>query len=126
MAFDTATARANVDRFLAEERRRIHEAAERLANGQPPLKRSISPITRRRLRNRELARITAAVLADPTATPLRRLRVEAGLTVRELSDRAGIGEATLYRVERREQAPAGDTLAKIAAALGVETDDITE
>jgi transcriptional regulator with XRE-family HTH domain len=58
------------------------------------------------------------------ASTVRRLRRRAGLTQEELSERAGIGRATLARVEAGSVDPAASTLRKLAVALGVGVGDL--
>ncbi len=53
------------------------------------------------------------------ASTVRRLRRRAGLTQEELSERAGMGRATLARLEAGSVDPAASTLRKLAVALGV-------
>lgn len=53
---------------------------------------------------------------------LRRLREQLGLSLRELSQRTGIDASALSRYERGHKTPRADTLATIAAALGIEVE----
>jgi transcriptional regulator with XRE-family HTH domain len=50
---------------------------------------------------------------------LRRLRVEAGLTITALAQKAGLAPATVAGLEYRLRRPSRGTLAKLRAALGV-------
>lgn len=51
---------------------------------------------------------------------LRRLRVEAFLSQAELARQAGVGEATIARIEIGRQLPHAKTVRKLASALGAE------
>ncbi len=49
---------------------------------------------------------------------IRRLRESAGLTQERLAQQAGIGRATLVRLEKGEYSPRYETLVSLARALG--------
>lgn len=49
---------------------------------------------------------------------LRRCRTEAGLTQRQLADRAGTSAPAICAYERGERVPRADTLVRIVAATG--------
>ncbi len=49
---------------------------------------------------------------------IRRLRESAGLTQQRLAEQAGIGRATLVRLEKGEYSPRYETLVALARALG--------
>ena len=52
---------------------------------------------------------------------LTAARVAAGLSVVSLADKAGVGQATIYAIERGHvDSPRQDVLSKLAAALGVD------
>ena len=53
-------------------------------------------------------------------SPIRRIRKAQGLSLESLAHRAGVSTATVYRAEHGRHETAEDTLAKLAAALGVE------
>ena len=53
-------------------------------------------------------------------TQLKRIRGRALLTQEELAERAGIGTATLNRIERDRVEPHFRTIRKLAAALSVD------
>lgn len=54
---------------------------------------------------------------------LQLLRMEAGLTIRELGNRAGVNKATIVRLEGGQIAePRAETLKALAPALGVDAD----
>ena len=53
-------------------------------------------------------------------TQVKRARERALLTQEELAERAGIGAATLNRIERDRVEPHFRTIRKIAKALGVD------
>ena len=55
-----------------------------------------------------------------TGELIRQKRKQAGLTQRELGERAGIAEPTIRKYESNRLNPKPATLKKIAAALGVE------
>lgn len=56
---------------------------------------------------------------------LRRLRREAGMTIRELADRSGVAKSTITRAENpNEGGLSPTTLRGIAAALGLEIKDL--
>ena len=57
---------------------------------------------------------------------LRRLRAEKGLTMDALEERTGVSKRTISELERGMRAPQALTLAKLAAALGVDIDDLLE
>ena len=50
---------------------------------------------------------------------LRRLRREAALSQQELAERAGTTQETISRLERGHHAARGQTLRRLAEALGV-------
>jgi len=58
------------------------------------------------------------------ATNLRRLRVAARMSLSELARATGVGKATLSAVENGRGNPTVDTLAALAAALGVPVVDL--
>ena len=60
------------------------------------------------------------------AAPLKRLRRQAGYSVRALADRAGIAFATLWRIETGRATARPATAKKIADALGVSIPDVAE
>ncbi|GAB49750.1 helix-turn-helix domain-containing protein [Mobilicoccus pelagius] len=55
---------------------------------------------------------------------IRAERQERGLTIAELSERSGVGRGTVTDLERTLRTPSLDTLAKIAAGLGVPVPDL--
>lgn len=57
---------------------------------------------------------------------LRRLRAEKGLTMDALEERTGVSKRTISEIERGMRVPQALTLAKIARALGVDIDELTE
>lgn len=60
------------------------------------------------------------------ATPLKRLRRQAGYSVRALAARAGVSFAALWRIETGAAVARPATAKKIADALGVTIPDVTE
>ena len=60
-----------------------------------------------------------------TGLNIVRLRVRAGLTVRELQDVFGVGTPqAIYKWQRGDTLPTVDNLAVLAALFGVKIDDI--
>jgi transcriptional regulator with XRE-family HTH domain len=57
-------------------------------------------------------------------TQVKKARERALLTQEELAERAGIGAATLNRIERDRVEPHFRTIRKIAKALGVDPKDL--
>jgi transcriptional regulator with XRE-family HTH domain len=57
--------------------------------------------------------------ADPIARNLRRWRTTRDLTLSALADQAGIAKSTVSLIERGQGNPSIDTLAALAASLGV-------
>jgi transcriptional regulator with XRE-family HTH domain len=56
----------------------------------------------------------------PFGRKLRKLREESGLTLADLSERAGIHLQSLSRLERGEREPQWNTVLALAKALGCE------
>lgn len=50
---------------------------------------------------------------------VRRLRTEAGWSLREFGERVGVAHTSLHAVERGDTTPTVDTLARIADARGI-------
>ncbi|MGI8311085.1 helix-turn-helix domain-containing protein [Saccharopolyspora hattusasensis] len=57
---------------------------------------------------------------------LRELRNHAGMTVRDLADALGVGQATVSRYERGERTPAPEYVARVLGTLGVTGDKYDE
>jgi ribosome-binding protein aMBF1 (putative translation factor) len=57
--------------------------------------------------------------------PVRVWREHRGLTLADLAAKAGIGKGYLSQIEQRQRNGTVATLQKLAAALGVELDDLT-
>ncbi|MFQ5875159.1 MAG: helix-turn-helix domain-containing protein [Dehalococcoidia bacterium] len=57
---------------------------------------------------------------------LRAIRESQFLTQRELAAKAGLGIATIVRVEKGQQAPTFRTIKRLAAALGVEPAELVQ
>lgn len=51
-------------------------------------------------------------------TPLKRIRLERGITQVTIADSAGIDQSTFSRIENGEAQASADTAAKIADAIG--------
>ena len=62
--------------------------------------------------------------SDSLGEVLRRLREQAGLSVRALSAASGVDIANISRTERGEATPKRESLERIAKALGVESADL--
>ena len=58
--------------------------------------------------------------------PLRRLRRLKGMTQRQLAEAAGVGIATVNRLERGLREARPGTMARIARSLGVKIADVDE
>lgn len=58
------------------------------------------------------------------ATNLKRIREAKRLTQREVWEAAGIGKSSLTAYEAGRSDPTGDTIVKLAKALGVTTDEL--
>lgn len=58
------------------------------------------------------------------ATNLKRIREAKKLTQRELWEAASIGKSSLTAYEAGRSDPTGDTIVKLAKALGVTTDEL--
>ena len=58
--------------------------------------------------------------------PLRELRAERLMTVRELARAAGLAPATIYRIEAGHSMPHSASIRKIATVLGVTPDAVAE
>lgn len=52
-------------------------------------------------------------------SPLRKARLERGLSIYDLADAVGISAASISRLERRIQSTSATTAAKLAALLGL-------
>lgn len=59
-------------------------------------------------------------------TRLRKLRLENDMSIRALSERAGLDKNQILRVERGEADPKYTTLYRIAEALGVSVGDLLD
>src|SRR5829696_2399027 len=56
---------------------------------------------------------------------LKEFREEAGITVRELSERSGVSEDTITKIENGHRRGRGMTLRKLAKALGARPDQLS-
>lgn len=52
-------------------------------------------------------------------SPMRKARLERGLSIYELADVVGMSAASISRLERRIQSTSAETAAKLAALLGL-------
>lgn len=59
-----------------------------------------------------------------TASRLRAIREERGLTVQELARRAGVTRQTIYTAEAGTREPTTRTLRKLAEVLGIAVADL--
>ena len=57
---------------------------------------------------------------------LKALRQLRALSQEELSERSGVGRATISRIERGETGAQGRTLRRLAAALGVGVEELVQ
>jgi transcriptional regulator with XRE-family HTH domain len=57
---------------------------------------------------------------------LRKLRQSAGLTQRELARRAGVSPGTIYRLENALRGSYPYTVRRLAAGLGVSTEELVK
>ena len=57
---------------------------------------------------------------------IKTLRAQNGLSQEELAERSGLSLRTIQRIENGETEPRGDSLKRVAAALGVTPNDIME
>ena len=58
-------------------------------------------------------------MPEPFGTAFRRARVEAGLSIRAVAEAAGVSTATVQRAEGDADTMRGDTLRKLAEAVGI-------
>ena len=68
--------------------------------------------------------IVRSSLTASVGVAIRELRERLGLTMQQLSARAGVVDTTLRRVELGRTVPHRTTVAAIASALGVTVDDL--
>jgi transcriptional regulator with XRE-family HTH domain len=62
------------------------------------------------------------VTSSPTARLVREARSSAGLTQRELAERAGTAQSVVARIESGATSPTWDTFARLLTAAGFELD----
>ncbi len=62
----------------------------------------------------------------PEAVPLEEARLDRGLTVAELAARAGVSEATIYRLARGATEPRPHVVRRLSVALGRGPGEIVE
>ncbi len=96
-----------------EERKRIHQAMEEILAGPPSVEARALPLSS--------AQATPAKLKKWTDYISKRIRSEreaAGLTQKQLAEKAGLGQSHISRLEKGEHSPSHLTLQKIASALG--------
>lgn len=56
---------------------------------------------------------------------LQQIRETRALSRKDLADKAGVNESTIYRAERGETRLRPSTIRKLAEALGIEPDELT-
>ncbi len=57
---------------------------------------------------------------------LRDVRIEKGISIRELEQKSGVDRSTISRIENEQAIPSVLTLCKLAYALNVTLDDLVE
>jgi transcriptional regulator with XRE-family HTH domain len=62
--------------------------------------------------------------ADTIAEILRRLRREAGLTLKELADRCGLASSTMSKIENGQMSPTYDTILRVADGLAIDVAEL--
>jgi transcriptional regulator with XRE-family HTH domain len=62
--------------------------------------------------------------AEPIGLRVRRLRVDRGLTQRQLAEQAGVSVDAIHTIERGRKYPRRSTIQLLARALGVAVDDL--
>lgn len=70
-----------------------------------------------------MAQVAPRYAPHPTS-PVRVHRVAQGMSQEALAERAGVGRNTVSRLERRIHAPTPRTLEALAAALGVDVQQL--
>jgi hypothetical protein len=119
-----AILRERIDAYKRRKAVEIREAAERHARGEGRPRRQFTAEHRERLRRSKLDRYFEVVLAEPSAPPLRKLRALERLTAAALSERARVGERTVFRAENAPDTVSHRTWARLADALGVAVSEI--
>ena len=103
----------------ARERERVlMEAAERYIRGEIRLEEHNA------IRDAELASRRRSSRVTVHLPGLKRCRERALLTQAELAERSGVAEVTINRLERGRHEARFSTVRKLAAALGVEPDEL--
>jgi ribosome-binding protein aMBF1 (putative translation factor) len=72
----------------------------------------------------QLAAVKKPAVVQEFGVRLRRLREAKGWTLAELADRAEVGSATVFRVEKGQHAASLDVLACLAEALGMTVSEL--
>jgi len=67
---------------------------------------------------------TIVTTVMPTVPNLRKLRIEAALSQRELAEASGVTQGTISRLEQGDTNVQPSTLRKLAAALGVKPKEL--
>lgn len=100
-------------------------AARRSASGRTRHNgRRQSAQTRKRIARRIFEQRKARTLAEGEVSPLRRLRLERGLSMEQLARRAMVGVTTIRRAELAPEQCGPQSFARIADALNVNAADI--
>lgn len=110
--------RANVERALREQAERYARPALRRSRGRP-----LSPQTRARIGRRRFEQTRREALANG-ATPLKRRRLEVGLSQRELARKAELSVRSIQRAEQDPAEVSAKTLARLALALDADAREI--
>jgi DNA-binding NtrC family response regulator len=76
------------------------------------------------LRAKGLARASAAEVAKVIGASIRQIRKEHGMTLMQLSGKAGLSASVLSQIERAESSASITSLHKIASALGSRVRDL--
>jgi lambda repressor-like predicted transcriptional regulator len=123
---DASSGSADWSAYVREANKRVRErlAARPLEvaaarSTVPPARPRRTDPDRERLRRQRMSRFAAQVEADPDATPLRRLRVERGLTMRELAAMANVHFRTVANAETHPARTSRVVRRRIAQAIGV-------
>ena len=77
--------------------------------------------------NRDVASGVSSTIVTtvmPTVPNLRKLRIEAALSQRELAEASGVTQGTISRLEQGDTNVQPSTLRKLAAALGVKPKEL--
>lgn len=110
----TAEICASVDRYLAEQAASYREPPRRRRRGGGRPQRAS---TRRKLSQHQFERHRARALEQAAIAPLRRVRLERGLTLDQAAKRALVSPRTFRRAEQDPESVSPPSWARIAASL---------